>query len=81
MDLYGIKLLAGRNLHISDTVNEYVINEAAVKAFGFSSPQEQEAIGEFIGPVNSKYPIVGVVKDFHLQDFYTKIDHHGIPKR
>lgn len=72
IDLYGMELLAGRNLHASDTVNEYVINETAVKAFGFETPQE--AVGKLIGQQNEKRPIVGVVKDFHLRDFYTKID-------
>lgn len=72
LNLYGMKLLAGRNLHASDTTNEFVINETAVHAFGFASPQD--AIGKFIGQSNEKFPIVGVVKDFHLQDFYKAID-------
>ncbi|RYE21614.1 MAG: FtsX-like permease family protein, partial [Sphingobacteriaceae bacterium] len=40
LKVYNMKLLAGRNLHASDTTNEFVINETAVKAFGFASPQE-----------------------------------------
>lgn len=71
-NLYGMKLLAGRNLHASDTTNEFVINETAVHAFGFKSPQD--AIGKFIGQSNQKFPIAGVVKDFHQQDFYKTID-------
>jgi ABC-type antimicrobial peptide transport system permease subunit len=71
--VYGIKLLAGRNLRACDTSNELVINETAVLDFGFKSPQD--AIGKFIGPQQeTKLPIVGVVKDFHLQNFYTSID-------
>jgi putative ABC transport system permease protein len=72
LNLYGIQLLAGRNIHASDTANEYVINETAVHAFGFSSPQD--AIGKFISQSNQKFPVVGVVKDFHTQDFYKTID-------
>lgn len=71
-NLYGMKLLAGRNLHASDTTNEFVINETAVHAFGFKSPQD--AIGKFIGQSDQKFPIAGVVKDFHQQDFYKTID-------
>lgn len=71
INLYQLKLLAGRNLHVSDTTNEFVINESAVRAFGFASPQD--ALGKFIGQSDGKYPIVGVVKDFHLQDFYKVI--------
>jgi putative ABC transport system permease protein len=71
--VYGIPLLAGRNIRPSDTTNEYVINETAVKSFGFGSPQQ--AVGKFIGQHSqTKFPIVGVVKDFHMQDFYKTID-------
>jgi len=72
LNLYQMKLLAGRNIRTSDTANEYVINETAMHAFGFASPQD--AIGKMIGQQNEKFPIVGVVKDFHMQDFYTTID-------
>jgi len=73
LDLYDMKLLTGRNLHASDTTNEFVINETAVKAFGFASPQD--AIGKIIGQKGGqKFPIVGVVKDFHQQDFYKTIN-------
>ena len=72
LGFYHMELLAGRNIHPSDTISEYIINEAAAKAFGFSSPRE--AVGQFIGQRgNSKHPIAGVVKDFHTQDFYTSI--------
>jgi len=72
INVYGMRLLAGRNIHASDTTNEFVINETAVHAFGFKSPQD--AIGKFIGQSTEKFPIVGVVNDFHLQDFYKTID-------
>jgi putative ABC transport system permease protein len=73
LNVYGIPLLAGRNIRASDTTNEYVINETAVHAFGFKSPQD--AVGKFIGQHTAeKFPIVGVVKDFHTQDFYKTID-------
>ncbi|RKE44531.1 ABC transporter permease [Sphingobacterium detergens] len=71
IEVYDLKLIAGNNLTQSDTTNAYVINESAVKAFGFKSPQE--AIGKYIGQGQSNYPIVGVIKDFHAQNFYTEI--------
>jgi len=71
--MYQMELLAGRNLHHSDTTNEFIINETAAKAFGFSSPQE--ALGKMMRQLgNSTFAIVGVVKDFHSQDFYTPIE-------
>lgn len=74
LKLYGFKLLAGRNFVASDTMNELVINEKAVKAFGFSSPEE--AIGQIlVTPGNNKrYPVVGVVADFHQFGVRSKID-------
>ncbi|MGC4035884.1 MAG: ABC transporter permease [Chitinophagaceae bacterium] len=72
VDLYGMKIIAGRNLLPSDTTTEFVVNETAVRAFGFKSPQE--ALGKMIGQQEWKFPIVGVVKDFHLQNFYKPID-------
>jgi putative ABC transport system permease protein len=72
LSLYNIPLLAGRNIRASDTTNEFVINETAMQQFGFTSPHE--ALGKFIGQPDGKFPIVGVVKDFHLQNFYKAID-------
>ncbi|WP_090974380.1 FtsX-like permease family protein [Parapedobacter composti] len=70
--LYRMELLAGRNIRASDTTSEYIVNETAARAFGFTTPEE--ALGQFIGQRgNSKHPVVGVVKDFHTQDFYTPI--------
>lgn len=70
--LYQMELVAGRNIQASDTISEFIINETAAKAFGFATPAD--AIGQFIGQWgNSKHPIVGVIKDFHTQNFYTPI--------
>lgn len=66
LQLYEFKLLAGRNFMPSDTMNEIVINEKAVEAYGLGSPQE--ALGKtLVLPSNRAvaYPIVGVVSDFH----------------
>jgi ABC-type antimicrobial peptide transport system permease subunit len=67
-----MQLLAGRNLRASDTLNEFVINETAVRAFGFKSAGD--ALGKMIGPSDAQFPVVGVVKDFHQQNFYQAID-------
>ncbi|WP_428654421.1 ABC transporter permease [Runella sp.] len=73
IELYGMKLLAGRNLQPSDTVREYLVNETAVREFGFKNPQE--AIGKYIAEngSNRAIPIVGVVSDFHTATFTEKI--------
>lgn len=74
--LYGFHLLAGRNFLPSDTPTEVVINESTMKAFGFASPRD--AIGKVINQRSEEgappVPIVGVVRDFHMQNFYKTID-------
>ncbi|HEY0109459.1 MAG TPA: ABC transporter permease, partial [Fibrella sp.] len=44
LDLYAIKLLAGRNLYPSDTAREWIVNETALKTFDLGTPQQ--AIGK-----------------------------------
>jgi ABC-type antimicrobial peptide transport system permease subunit len=70
IDLYGITLLAGQNLQGSDTTREYIINEVALKEFGFPTPEA--AIGQQLTTSwgDKSLPITGVVSDFH--QFNTK---------
>jgi putative ABC transport system permease protein len=63
LPLYGIELLAGRNLLPSDSMREVLVNETYLKEIGLTP---QEAIGEEIWEDDRVYPIVGVVKDFHI---------------
>jgi predicted permease len=71
-ETYGLQLIAGRVYAESDSIKEFVVNEALVRQLGFASPQE--AIGEYItfwdAPAK---PIVGVVKDFHLTSLHDEI--------
>lgn len=69
--LYNMQLVAGKNLTQSDSLREFVINEACVKYLGFGSPDE--AIGKLLYVRNSAYPIVGVVADFHQHSFHQLI--------
>lgn len=65
LGLFGIKLVAGRNLFPSDTIRELLINETAAREMGFSHPQD--AIGQraITGIDDLGGPIVGVIGDFH----------------
>ncbi|MVM33055.1 FtsX-like permease family protein [Spirosoma sp. HMF4905] len=65
--LYGMKLVAGRNLLPSDTAREYVINETLAKRIGFQNPADA------VGHVLDKLPIVGVVRDFHHLSLHSAI--------
>ncbi|HEY4061536.1 MAG TPA: FtsX-like permease family protein [Puia sp.] len=68
--MYQLHLLAGRLVEPSDTMRELLINETCRKLLGFKDPQE--AIGKLIGNV-PKYPIIGVMADFHQASLRTPI--------
>jgi putative ABC transport system permease protein len=67
--MYGLKLVAGRNVINSDTAKEFIINETYAKALGFKKPEQ--ALGKMLiysgGKGNVQLPIVGILADFHLQ--------------
>jgi putative ABC transport system permease protein len=72
------RLVAGRLFSKdfpSDTANSIVLNEQAIKDFGFASAQD--AVGKNIAATRGDhevlYPIVGVIKDFHFQGLQSKI--------
>jgi len=69
--LYGIELLAGRNLLPSDTMKELLVNETFAKEMGFERPAD--AVGKMIVQHLKPLPIAGVVKDFHVQSLHHKI--------
>jgi ABC-type antimicrobial peptide transport system permease subunit len=71
LSTFGLELLTGRNLHPSDTVREYLINETLAKKLGVSN---DGVIGKNAIINDTKGTIVGVVKDFHNQSFHTGID-------
>jgi putative ABC transport system permease protein len=62
--LYDLPLVAGRIYFPSDTVKEFVVNETVIKNLGISDPQK--AIGKMINVNGQTFPIVGVVRDFHV---------------
>lgn len=69
--LYQLRLVAGRNYVKSDSLKEIVINTSYAKALGFK--RYDDALNQFIDFQGKKYPIVGVVADFHEQSFHEKI--------
>ncbi|TDX02312.1 FtsX-like permease family protein [Dinghuibacter silviterrae] len=71
--LFGLTIIAGRNIRHSDTVREYLVNETCANALGFRKPGD--AIGEIAqnGMNDAKGMIVGVVKDFHSRSLHDPI--------
>ena len=82
---YGLKLLAGRFLATRDTLTNapgipvaerkyvFVINQAAVRAMGYSQPEQ--AIGKQIqiGLNDIRAEVIGVVGDFHVSSLHETI--------
>jgi ABC-type antimicrobial peptide transport system permease subunit len=66
---YKLPLVAGRNLDASDTVKEFLVNEALVKKLGLKSADEavNKDVSMWDDRLNGK--IVGVVKDFYNRSF------------
>jgi predicted permease len=72
LSLFGIELVAGRNLFPSDSVREFIVNEAFARKLNLPSPQK--LLGRKLTVNNTLTgPIVGVVKDFHDQSFHEEI--------
>ena len=73
--VFNIPLLAGRNVRIdtNSTQAEVLINEAMMKEMGFQNPQD--AIGTFFsrGDGDSKFLVVGVMKDFNMQSLHLPV--------
>ena len=71
LDVYGIKLRAGRNVAASDTMKEFVVNETYAKAIGFQAPED--AVGKGLLFNGKTLPVVGVMQDFHDQSTHAPI--------
>jgi putative ABC transport system permease protein len=65
-----LEILQGRDFSEefpADTINSCIINEAALRCFGWADP-----IGKKIN--DKKWNIIGVVEDYHLADIHNQID-------
>jgi putative ABC transport system permease protein len=86
-DVYNLKLVAGRWFSESEerqatdtTIKDekkkfvYLLNEHAVKALGFASPEE--AIGNRVttGFNDIEAPVIGVVSDFHTSSLHNELE-------
>ncbi|HEX8023427.1 ABC transporter permease, partial [Mucilaginibacter sp.] len=73
INVYKIKLLAGRNLQYSDSTNGFLINNTYAKLIGFKKPND--AVGKYIDKFNGdkRMQIVGVVNDFHLESIRSAV--------
>ncbi len=74
---YGIEIVAGRAFQkgmSTDIKGAFLINEAAVKAFAWSSPEE--ALGKYLktGYGGRVSPIIGVTRNFHYRRLQSEVE-------
>jgi len=62
VDVFDLKLVAGKNIEDGDTAKGFLVNEKLARTVGY---EPQEIVGKIIEMWGRKLPIVGVVKDFH----------------
>ncbi|SJN23487.1 ABC transporter permease [Sphingobacterium sp. JB170] len=70
LDLYNFKLLAGRNLVLTDSASGIIVTKTAIESFGIKHPKE--AIGQTLTIMEKPRTIVGVISDFNNTTL-----HHG----
>jgi ABC-type antimicrobial peptide transport system permease subunit len=67
LKLFHIPILAGRNVSLSDTSNEYLVNETYMHLLGFQKPSD------ILNKQINKIPIVGVMADFNQESLHAPI--------
>jgi putative ABC transport system permease protein len=74
---YGIDMVAGRAFQKemkTDLMGAFLINEAAVKAFGWSRPEEALGKRLLTGHGGRTNPIIGVTKNFHYRGLQSEVE-------
>jgi putative ABC transport system permease protein len=72
VDLFDIELIAGQNLQDLDTAVGYLVNEKLARTAGHTNPAD--IIGKEIRMWGRRFPVVGVVKDFHTTSLRNPIE-------
>ena len=73
--LYGLEVIAGRAFQkgiSTDMYNPFIINETALKDFGWATPEE--ALGKGLLTFDSVQTIIGVVKDFNYMGLQKEVE-------
>jgi len=74
---YGIDMVAGRAFQKemkTDFMGAFLINEAAVKAFGWSRPEDALGKRLLTGHGGRTNPIIGVTKNFHYRGLQSEVE-------
>jgi putative ABC transport system permease protein len=73
LSTYGVHIVAGRDFSkdFGTDTSSFLINEAAVKALGFT--KNEDALGKNIKYGSRKGRLIGVINDFHFESMHQKI--------
>ncbi|WP_432326990.1 ABC transporter permease [Mucilaginibacter sp. P25] len=73
INVYKLKLLAGRNIQYGDSTRAFLINNTYAKLIGFKNPAD--AVGKYIDKFNGdkRMQIIGVVADFYSESLHSAI--------
>ena len=75
IDNFNIEMVEGRNFskeYSTDLKEAFIINEATVRKWGLSSPEE--ALGKRLrSGLGIEGTIIGVTKDYHISSFHEEI--------
>lgn len=74
VETFGLEVVAGRDFDVSfgtDHISSFLINEQAVKAMGWDSPEE--AVGGQMVLEGKEGQVVGVLKDFNYNNLRNEI--------
>ena len=71
INVFRIKLIAGRNVEPSDSIREFIVNESYAHAIGFLNAGD--AVNKYVQWNGKNIPIVGVMKDFHEHSLHAEI--------
>ena len=70
LNTMGIKMKAGRDFLDSDIDNACIINEEAMRQYGWSDLTDKR----FKNGKEGGYPVIGVMQDFHITSLHAKIE-------
>jgi ABC-type antimicrobial peptide transport system permease subunit len=70
--LFGLQLVAGKNIADYDTAQGFIVNEKLASTVGYKN--SNEIVGKVISMWKKKLPVVGVVKDFHTVSLRSPIE-------
>ena len=73
----GMNLLAGHDFRRTDTSGDQpsiIINESALRALGWSNPEEALHQLLYVNAFNPALQIIGVLKDFHYESLHKHIE-------